>query len=74
MNQRKRRMMQPKTPSKPIGLSGAKVARASELVNCQDGPIVSREIIKKPAGNVTIFAFDEEQEKWSAPPLPGAWA
>ena len=53
--------MQPETPSKPKGLSGAEVAKAAELVNCQDGSIVSREIVKKPAGNVTIFAFDEGQ-------------
>ena len=51
--------MQPETPSKPKGLSGAEVAKAAELVNYQDGSIVSREIVKKPTGNVTIFAFDE---------------
>ena len=33
----------------------------SGLVNYQDGSIVSREIVKKPTGNVTIFAFDEGQ-------------
>jgi quercetin dioxygenase-like cupin family protein len=53
--------MQPETPSKPKGLSGAEVAKADELVNYQDGSIVSREIVKKPTGNVTIFAFDEGQ-------------
>jgi quercetin dioxygenase-like cupin family protein len=26
-----------------------------------DGAVVSREIVKKPAGNVTLFAFDEGQ-------------
>ena len=53
--------MQPETLSKPKALSGTEVAKADELVNYQDGSIVSREIIKKPAGNVTIFAFDEGQ-------------
>jgi hypothetical protein len=53
--------MQPETPSKPKGLSGAEVAKAAELVNYQDGAIFSREIVKKPTGNVTIFAFDEGQ-------------
>jgi quercetin dioxygenase-like cupin family protein len=53
--------MQTETPSKPKGLSGAEVAKAAELVTYQDGSIVSREIVKKPAGNVTIFAFDEGQ-------------
>ena len=53
--------MQPETPSKPKGLSGTEVAKADGLVNYQDGSVVSREIIKKPTGNVTIFAFDEGQ-------------
>ena len=53
--------MKPETPSKPKGLPGDQVAKASELVNYQDGSIVSREIVEKPTGNVTIFAFDEGQ-------------
>jgi hypothetical protein len=53
--------MQPETASKLKGLSGAEVAKAAELVNYQDGAVVSREIVKKPTGNVTIFAFDEGQ-------------
>jgi quercetin dioxygenase-like cupin family protein len=53
--------MQPETSSKPKGLAGAEVAKAAELVNYQDGSVVSREIVKKPTGNVTIFAFDEGQ-------------
>lgn len=53
--------MQPDTPSKPKGLPGAQVARAGELVNYQDGAVVSREIVRKPTGNVTLFAFDEGQ-------------
>jgi quercetin dioxygenase-like cupin family protein len=53
--------MQSETPSKPKGLSGAEVVKADELVNYQEGSIVSREIVKKPTGNVTIFAFDEGQ-------------
>jgi quercetin dioxygenase-like cupin family protein len=54
--------MQPNTPSKPKGLSGAEVAKAAELVTYQDGSVVSREDVKKPTGNVTIFAFDDGQE------------
>ena len=53
--------MQPETASKHEGFSGAEVAKAAELVNYQDGAVVSREIVKKPTGNVTIFAFDEGQ-------------
>jgi quercetin dioxygenase-like cupin family protein len=30
-------------------------------VNYQDGAVVSREILKKSTGTVTIFAFDEGQ-------------
>ena len=32
-----------------------------DLVNYQDGSIVSREIVSKKTGTVTIFAFDEGQ-------------
>ena len=31
------------------------------LVAYQDGAIVSKEIIKKPTGTVTVFAFDQDQ-------------
>ena len=53
--------MEPNSPSNPKGLAHAQVAKAPELANYQDGAIVSREIVKKPTGNVTIFAFDEGQ-------------
>ena len=53
--------MKPEVSSNPKGLTGAQTARAAELVNYQDGAVVSREIIKKAAGSVTIFAFDEGQ-------------
>lgn len=43
------------------GLPAALVSRTAEFVNYQDGAVVSREILKKPAGNVTLFAFDEGQ-------------
>ena len=61
MNLVKGRIMQPETPSKPKGLAGAEATTAAALVNYQDGAVVSREIIKKPTGSVTIFAFDEGQ-------------
>jgi quercetin dioxygenase-like cupin family protein len=32
-----------------------------EMVNYQDGAVVSRQITKEEAGNVTLFAFDQEQ-------------
>lgn len=34
----------------------------SRLVAYQDGSIVSRTLLKKTAGNVTLFAFDQGQE------------
>ena len=34
----------------------------AELVSYQDGSVVSRQITKADAGNVTLFAFDQDQE------------
>ncbi len=36
-----------------------KILRAEDLVAYQDGSIVSRTILKKKEGTVTLFAFDE---------------
>ena len=33
----------------------------SDLVSYQDGSVVSKEIIRKKEGSVTVFAFDEGQ-------------
>ncbi|MDP8233929.1 MAG: cupin domain-containing protein [Candidatus Saelkia tenebricola] len=33
----------------------------ANLVNYQDGAVVSSEVIKKETGSVTLFAFDENQ-------------
>jgi quercetin dioxygenase-like cupin family protein len=32
-----------------------------EMIGYQDNSIVSRQIIKKPNGNVTLFAFDKDE-------------
>jgi quercetin dioxygenase-like cupin family protein len=37
------------------------VLKLAELVDYQEGSVVSREIIKKKTGTVTLFAFDEGQ-------------
>lgn len=37
----------------------SQVIRLIDLINYQPGSVVSREIIKKTNGSVTIFAFDE---------------
>jgi len=39
--------------SEPLGLSS--------LAACQDGAIVSRMILEKPGGSVTVFSFDKGQ-------------
>jgi quercetin dioxygenase-like cupin family protein len=38
------------------------VLSVSDLVEYQDGAVVSRTLIKGPAGSVTLFAFDEGQD------------
>ena len=38
------------------------VVNLMDLVNYQDDSVVSKEIIKKDTGNVTLFAFDKGQE------------
>ena len=40
---------------------GTKVQKLKDLVGYQDGSVVSREIIRKSTGTVTLFAFDEGQ-------------
>ena len=37
------------------------VHKLAELLQFQAGAVVSRTIIDKPAGTVTLFAFDQEQ-------------
>jgi quercetin dioxygenase-like cupin family protein len=39
----------------------AEVVRLDELVNYQDGAVVSRTLVKRQTGTVTIFAFDKGQ-------------
>jgi quercetin dioxygenase-like cupin family protein len=40
----------------------SEILKMAELVNYQDGSVVSRQITKADAGNVTLFAFDKDQE------------
>ena len=40
----------------------AEILTMAELVSYQEGSIVSRQITKAEAGNVTLFAFDQGQE------------
>ncbi len=43
----------------PKGIAESQVTKLAELIGYQTGAIVSREIIKRPSGSITIFAFDE---------------
>lgn len=33
----------------------------ADAINFQDGSIVSKQIVKKPNGNITLFAFDKNE-------------
>jgi quercetin dioxygenase-like cupin family protein len=37
------------------------VSKVKEMVAYQEGSIVSKEIVKKPSGTVSVFAFDQGQ-------------
>ena len=39
----------------------AKTLNAADLIEYQEGSVVSREILKKDTGTVTVFAFDKGQ-------------
>lgn len=43
------------------GLPAAEATPLAALVNYQDGSVVSRALLAKPTGTVTLFAFDEGQ-------------
>ena len=53
--------MKSEAPSNPSALEVSEVMQAIALVNYQAGAVVSCEIVKRPTGSVTIFAFDEGQ-------------
>jgi len=40
----------------------SEILHLAELVTYQDGSVVSRQITKADSGNVTLFAFDRDQE------------
>ena len=40
-------------------IESAKIFISSESVDYADNSVVSKTIIKKPAGNITLFAFDK---------------
>lgn len=42
--------------------SKSEVLKIADLAAYQDGAVVSRQVTKEEAGNVTLFAFDQGQE------------
>jgi quercetin dioxygenase-like cupin family protein len=42
-------------------LPASESVRLADLVNYQEGAVVSRTLLKRPTGTVTVFAFDTEQ-------------
>jgi quercetin dioxygenase-like cupin family protein len=40
----------------------SEILHLADMANYQDGSVVSRQITKADAGNVTLFAFDKDQE------------
>ena len=40
----------------------ARVVDLAELIQYQSGAVVSRTLVKRPTGTVTLFAFDQGQE------------
>jgi quercetin dioxygenase-like cupin family protein len=40
----------------------AQIVKLAELVDYQDGSVVSRVVVKAETGNVTLFAFEKHQE------------
>jgi quercetin dioxygenase-like cupin family protein len=51
-------LQEPQTKSE---MPAAEVLRLAELVNYQAGAVVSRTLVKRATGTVTVFAFDEGQ-------------
>jgi quercetin dioxygenase-like cupin family protein len=47
--------------SENTGKLVAQAASLTDLIDYQEGAVVSRALIDKKAGTVTLFAFDEEQ-------------
>ena len=40
----------------------SEILHLADMASYQDGSVVSRQITKADAGNVTLFAFDQDQE------------
>jgi quercetin dioxygenase-like cupin family protein len=49
------------TANKESEIRESLALRAKDLVSYQEGSIVSRTVLKRQTGNVTLFAFDDAQ-------------
>lgn len=49
------------TQAKAYKTPAAQTLSPVRLVEYQEGSVVSREVLKKPTGSVTVFAFDDGQ-------------
>ena len=57
----KEQIKEDKMSSTGSEIAGAQALPLSGLVNYQEGSVVSRVILERDKGNVTLFAFDEGQ-------------
>jgi len=53
--------MKPQQPQGKTEMKAAEAMRLAELVNYQEGAVVSRTLLSRPTGTVTLFAFDAGQ-------------
>jgi quercetin dioxygenase-like cupin family protein len=53
--------MNSQQPQSKREMPAAEVVRLLDLVNYQEGAVVSRALVNRPTGTVTLFAFDEGQ-------------
>lgn len=51
----------------------ASVMRFADKIEYADGGVVSKQVLKNDAGNITLFAFDEEQGSQSTPHRSTPW-
>jgi quercetin dioxygenase-like cupin family protein len=54
--------MMTKNSETPSGMPAAEAVRPTDMVAYAPGSVVSRTLVKSPAGTVTLFAFDAGQE------------
>ncbi len=51
----------PQNKEQPPGVKPAEVMKLADIVSYQEGAVVSRELVSKNTGTVTVFAFDAGQ-------------